>query len=166
MKPRSTKVGVVDFVPRIKWRPSSAINDLLEEKTGQVPNPNLRAKKRAELEAEGKLTNNLPDKEETPEQKEPEKEETPPTEELDEFDTSTTSETPVVKDTTHPPEEASKESDPGEDEFDFNPPEPTEEEVSGDLTAQEGVDEFEAEETTANAGASQPPVPPDELDEF
>lgn len=58
--PRGTKVGVVDFVPRMRWRASTRINALLEEMTDQVPDPDKVAAKRAELEKAGKLTSNLP----------------------------------------------------------------------------------------------------------
>lgn len=61
--PRGTKEGVVEFVPRLRWRPSSKINTLLEELTGQVPDPEKVAAKRAELEKAGKLHNNLPPRE-------------------------------------------------------------------------------------------------------
>lgn len=70
--PRGTKEGVVDYVPRLRYRPSSKINTMLEEATDQVPDPEKVAKKRAELEKAGKLTTNLPNrgaKAETPSKK-------------------------------------------------------------------------------------------------
>lgn len=59
-KPRGTKVGVVEFIPRLRFRPSSRINEFLETQMGQVPDPTKRAAVRADLEKAGKLKTNLP----------------------------------------------------------------------------------------------------------
>ena len=58
--PRCSKVGVVDYVPRLRYRPSTSINTIMEIKTDQVPDPDKMAKVRAQLEKDGKLVCNLP----------------------------------------------------------------------------------------------------------
>lgn len=58
--PRLTKVGVVDFVPKLRFRPSSKIDERILAEMGQVPDPAKLALRRAALEKEGKIVSNLP----------------------------------------------------------------------------------------------------------
>jgi len=57
---RSSKIGLVDFVPKLRWRTSSKIDAYMEEATGQVPDPEKRQALKEKLRAEGKITSNLP----------------------------------------------------------------------------------------------------------
>ena len=57
---RGTKKSVVDFVPRLRWWGSKRINEYLELAFDQVPDPELRAIKREQLEKIGKFKINLP----------------------------------------------------------------------------------------------------------
>lgn len=59
-KPRKSKVGVVEFIPRLRFRPSSRVNEALEQALGQVPDPAKIEAVKAKLKSEGKLTSNLP----------------------------------------------------------------------------------------------------------
>lgn len=59
-KPRKSKVGVVEFIPRLRYRPSSRVNEQLEAAMGQVPDPKKIEAVKAVLKAEGKLKTNLP----------------------------------------------------------------------------------------------------------
>jgi len=58
--PRLTKIGVVDFVPKLRFRPSSKIEDRLMTEMGQVPDPEKLKIRREELEKEGVQISNLP----------------------------------------------------------------------------------------------------------
>lgn len=57
---RSSKKGLVDFVPRLRWRTSSKVDAYLEEATGQVPDPEKREALKAKMRKDGTLTSNLP----------------------------------------------------------------------------------------------------------
>lgn len=58
--PRQSKVGVVEYIPRLRFRPSTRINEYLEEKMGQVPDVKKMEAVKAKLMAAGKLRHNLP----------------------------------------------------------------------------------------------------------
>jgi len=58
--PRLTKVGVVDFVPKLRFRPSSKIDERLMAEMGQTPDPGKMKARREALEKEGKVVSNLP----------------------------------------------------------------------------------------------------------
>jgi len=72
--PRQSKIGVVDFVPKIRWRASSRVDELLQTRMGQVPDPEkLKASKEAlaaAAVAAGRPVSNLPPR--TPAEKKPE----------------------------------------------------------------------------------------------
>ena len=59
---RGTKKGVVAFVPRLRWWASKRIIEYLELAFDQIPDPELRAIKRKQLEKLGKFRVNLPKK--------------------------------------------------------------------------------------------------------
>ena len=40
--PRQSKVGVVEFIPRLRFRPSTRINEFIEEAMGQKPDADKR----------------------------------------------------------------------------------------------------------------------------
>lgn len=53
-QPRSSKIGLVEFVPRLRFRPSVRITERIEEAMGQVPDEKKMAAAKEKLRAEGK----------------------------------------------------------------------------------------------------------------
>jgi len=55
--PRKSKIGLVEYIPRLRFRTSTRINAFLETSMGQVPDPAKLEAAKAKIRAEGGVPN-------------------------------------------------------------------------------------------------------------